>query len=132
VVAIRQKMGTEDKNLAARVGNLARALRQCRPLCDSVPLWQDNLASMRRSPVRIASRCGQSRQSGIVYLNQTDIDQAEPLLRRSAAIYLKAGGETNPQYVATQDRLPRSISAARSSSSRSSKPTRRPIKASSF
>ena len=106
VVALRQKMGTEDKNLAARVGNLAVLYANAGRYADSVPLWQDNLAIYEKiaGPDSVAV-AGSLDNLAIVYLNQTDIDQAEPLLRRSAAIYLKAGGETNPQYVATQDRL---------------------------
>jgi tetratricopeptide (TPR) repeat protein len=106
VVAIRQKMGTEDKNLAARVGNLAVLYANAGRYAESVPLWQDNLAIYEQiaGPDSIAV-AGSLDNLAIVYLNQADIDQAEPLLQRSAAIYLKAGGETNPQYVATQDRL---------------------------
>ncbi|GEM_PF-6947053 len=106
VVELRRKAGTEDKNLAARVGNLAVLFANAGRYADSVPLWQDNIAIYEKiaGPDSIAVGGGLDNLA-VVYLNQGDIDQAEPLLQRSSAIYLKAGGETNPQYVTAQDRL---------------------------
>jgi tetratricopeptide (TPR) repeat protein len=106
VVALRQKMGTEDKNLAARVGNLAVLFANAGRYAESVPFWQDNIAIYEKigGPDNVAV-AGSLDNLATVYLNQGDIDTAEPLIQRSASIYAKAGGETSPQYVATQDRL---------------------------
>jgi tetratricopeptide (TPR) repeat protein len=106
VVEMRRHAGTEDKNLAARVGNLAVLFANAGRYAESVPLWQDNIAIYEKiaGPDSVAVGGGLDNLA-IVYLNQGDIDQAEPLLQRSSAIYLKVGGETNPQYVAAQDRL---------------------------
>jgi tetratricopeptide (TPR) repeat protein len=106
VVAMRQQAGSEDKNLAARVGNLAVLYANAGRYADSVPLWQDNIAIYEKiaGPDSVAV-AGSLDNLATVYLNQGDIDNAEPLLQRSAAIYAKAGGESSPQYVADQDRL---------------------------
>jgi len=106
VVAIRQQMGSEDKNLAARVGNLAVLFANAGRYAESVPFWQDSIAIYEKigGPDSIAV-AGSLDNLATVYLNQGDIDNAEPLVQRSAAIYAKAGGETSPQYVAAQDRL---------------------------
>ena len=106
VVELRRAAGTEDKNLAARVGNLAVLYANAGRYADSVPLWQDNIAILEKisGPDSIAVAGGLDNLS-TVYLNQADIDDAEPLIKRSAAIYAKAAGETNPQYVAAQDKL---------------------------
>ena len=106
VVEIRRKLGTEDKNLAARVGNLAALYANSGRYAESVPLWQENIALFEK----IAGADSTSVAFGldnlaIVYLNQSDLDDAEPLLQRSAAIYAKALGETSPQYLKAQERL---------------------------
>lgn len=106
VVAIRRKLGTEDKNLAARVGNLAALYANARRYAESVPFWQDNVALFEKvSGPDSANVAFGLDNLAIVYLNQGDLDQAEPAQQRSAAIYLKTGGESDPHYVAAQGRL---------------------------
>jgi tetratricopeptide (TPR) repeat protein len=107
-VAIRRAMGNEDKNLATRVGNLAALYASAGRYAESVPLWQENIALFEKiaGPDSVSVAFGLDNLA-IVDLNRNDLDGAEPLLRRSAAIYLKAGGESDPRYLADQDRLAR-------------------------
>jgi Tfp pilus assembly protein PilF len=103
---IRQKLGTEDKNLAARIGNLAVLYGNANRYAEAVPLWERNIAIQEKiaGPESQPVAYGLDNLS-IVYLNQADIDHAEPLVQRSAAIYAKTAGEASPQYAATQERL---------------------------
>lgn len=106
VVEIRRKLGNEDKNLAARVGNLAAAYANSGRYPEAVPLWQENIALFEKiGGPESAQVAGGLDNLAIVYLNQSDFDNAEPLLTRSAAIYAKALGETSPQYLKAKERL---------------------------
>jgi tetratricopeptide (TPR) repeat protein len=106
VLEIRRKLGNEDKNLAARIGNLAAAYANSGRYEDAVPLWRENIALFEKigGPESVPAAGGLDNLA-IVYLNQSDLDNAEPLLTRSAAIYLKALGEASPQYLKAQERL---------------------------
>jgi len=106
VVELRRAAGSEDKNLAARVGNLAVQFANAGRYAESVLLWQDNIAIFEKiAGADSIAVAGGLDNLAVIYLNQGEFDQAEPLLQRSSALYLKAGGETDPHYVAAQDRL---------------------------
>lgn len=107
-VEIRRKQGNEDNALAVRVGNLAALYANSGRYADSMPFWQDNIALFEKIAGPDSAQVAFGLDNlAIVDLNQNDLDGAEPLLRRSAAIYLKIGGEGDQRYLADQDRLAR-------------------------